>query len=51
MAGHEPMRSLRVAVLVIALGEHVFFFGLEHGKSADFLKIAAETAFSRYDTG
>ncbi len=46
MAGHEPVGCIAVIMLLIALGEHVLFLRLEHGKFTDFVEITIETAFS-----
>lgn len=37
----------RICVLLFdpALGQHVFFFGLQQRKLADFLKVAVQPAF------
>src|SRR5580704_6004697 len=47
MAVDEPMRRVAVVMLAPALGQHVFFLRLQHGKSSDCLKIPRETGFSR----
>jgi hypothetical protein len=38
-------------MLLVALGEHVLFLRLQHGKAADFFQVAGEAAFSGNDAG
>ena len=42
MAGDELVRRVAVAVLLPALGQHVFLVRLQHWKLPDVLKIALE---------
>ncbi|GEC39777.1 hypothetical protein EME01_38490 [Sinorhizobium meliloti] len=46
MARYELVRGLAVVMLLIPLGEHVLFLRLEHGKFANLVEIAVETALS-----
>ena len=51
MAGDELVRGVAVAMLLVTLGEHVFFLRLQHRKAADFFEVAGEAAFAGNDTG
>ena len=46
MARHQFVGSLGVLMLGIALGEHVFFLRLQHGKPPDFGEISIKTVFA-----
>ena len=46
MAGDQLVRGVAVAVLLVALGEHVFLVRLEHRKLADFGEIARQAGFA-----
>src|SRR5690606_26969667 len=48
MAGYELMGGIGIAMLMVALGEHIFFFRLKHGETADFLKVTCKSAFTGY---
>src|SRR5262249_27978476 len=47
--GDELMRSVAVAMLTPALGEHVFLLRLQHRKLSDFFEVARQSAM-RADT-
>jgi hypothetical protein len=49
MAGDELMRRIAVAMLVVALGEHVFLARLQHWKLTDFIEIPAEAGIAGGD--
>jgi hypothetical protein len=38
-------------MLIVALGEHILFLRLEHGKAADFLKVTGQATFAGNDAG
>jgi hypothetical protein len=46
MAGDELVRRVGIAMLAPALGEHVLFLRLQHGKAPDFFQIAGQPAFA-----
>ena len=39
MTRYQPVRGLRILMLLPALGEHVLLLGLEHRELPDFLKV------------
>ena len=51
MAGHQTMGGVAVAMLLVALGEHVLLVRREHRKLADFGEIVRQTGFAGGDRG
>ncbi|MCY1547800.1 hypothetical protein D9M68_838780 [compost metagenome] len=49
VTGNELLGGAGIGVLLVALGQHVFFIRFQHGELADFLKIAAQAPFGGED--
>lgn len=49
MGGYELLGRIGVAMFFPGFAEHVLFFGLQHWKLADFLKIFVDAAFTGQD--